>query len=135
MPRLWTLATASLVVFGLTGAATAAEDWRLGGFNTPESALWDAANNRVIVSNIVGDAMQADGNGMLSTVSPDGTMIDAEWVTGLDAPKGSAIGGNRLYVADLTKLRIVDLASGIYETIDVPGAVFLNDVTVADDGA
>ena len=43
-------------------------------------------------------------------------MIDAEWVTGLDAPKGSAIGGDKLYVADLTKLRIVDLASGAFET-------------------
>lgn len=135
MPRLSTVTAASLVVLGLTASALGAEDWRLGGFSTPESALFDTANNRVIVSNIVGDAMQADGNGTLSTVSPDGTLIEADWVTGLDAPKGSAIGGDKLYVADLTKLRIVDLASGAFETVEVPGAVFLNDVTVADDGA
>jgi hypothetical protein len=138
MPRDLTarLAPFAILATGLASTAgLAAEEWRIGGFSTPESALFDAASNRVIVSNIVGDAMQADGNGTLSTVAPDGTMIDAEWVTGLDAPKGSAIGGDKLYVADLTRLRIVDLASGEYETVDVPGAVFLNDVTVADDGA
>jgi sugar lactone lactonase YvrE len=128
-------ATAGLLTAGLLcSTATAAEEWRTTGFSTPESALFDSANNRIIVSNIVGDAMQADGNGTLSTVAPDGTVIEAEWVTGLDSPKGSAIGGDKLYVADLTKLRIVDLASGEYETVDVPGSVFLNDVTVAEDG-
>jgi sugar lactone lactonase YvrE len=137
MPNLSTasLAGAGCLVLGLlSSVAFAGEEWRVSGFSTPESALFDAANNRVIVSNIVGDPMQADGNGTLSTVAPDGTMIDAEWVTGLDSPKGSAIGGDKLYVADLTKLRIVDLASGAYETVDVPGSMFLNDVTVADDG-
>ena len=127
-------AAGALAAALLCTAATAAEEWRTSGFSTPESALFDTANNRVIVSNIVGDPMQADGNGTLSTVAPDGTMIEAEWVTGLDSPKGSAIGGDKLYVADLTKLRIVDLASGEYETVDVPSAVFLNDVTVAEDG-
>lgn len=129
------IAGAAVLILGLvSSAAFAAEEWRTSGFSTPESALFDTANNRVIVSNIVGDPMQADGNGTLSTVAPDGTMIEAEWVTGLDSPKGSSIGGDKLYVADLTKLRIVDLASGEYETVDVPGAVFLNDVTVAEDG-
>jgi sugar lactone lactonase YvrE len=41
-----------------------------------------------------------------------------------------AISGDRLYAADITKVRVVDLASGkLVETIDVPGAVFLNDMT------
>lgn len=134
--RLSAAALAAVCVGTLSAPATAAEEnWRVGGFSTPESAVFDAANNRVIVSNIVGDAMQADGQGTLSTVSPDGDMIAAEWVTGLDAPKGSAIGGDKLYVSDLTRLRIVDLATGAYETVDVPGAMFLNDVTVDVDGA
>lgn len=124
----------ALVAILAADPAAAAEDWRLEGLSAPESALFDTANNRIIVSNIIGDAMQADGSGSLSLVSPEGAMLDAEWVTGLDAPKGSAIAGDKLYVADLTNLRIVDLATGTYETVPVTGATFLNDVTADADG-
>ena len=124
----------AILAAGLASPALAAEDWRLPGFSMPESALFDSANNRIIVSNIIGDAMQADGNGSLALVSPDGKMLDADWVTGLDAPKGSAIADGKLYVADLTNLRIVDLSTGAYETVPVPGSGFLNDVTADGDG-
>lgn len=117
------------------GQAVAAEAWRTGGFSTPESVVFDPDNQRLIVSNIVGEATAADGNGTLSLVGLDGVMIDEAWVSGLDAPKGSAIGGGKLYVADLSNLRIVDLQSGSVETVAVEGASFLNDVTIDDDGA
>lgn len=114
--------------------AQGAEEWRLAGFETPESVVFDADNQRLIVSNIVGDASAADGNGKLSLVGLDGAMIEADWVTGLDAPKGSAITGGKLYVADITNLRIVDLASGAVETLAIEGASFLNDVTADSAG-
>lgn len=117
-----------------TSGVSAAEAWRLAGFETPESVVYDADNSRLIVSNIVGEATEADGNGTLSLVSLDGEMIDADWVTGLDAPKGSAIAGGKLYVADLTNLRVVDLATGAVETLAVEGATFLNDVTADSEG-
>lgn len=117
-----------------TSSVSAAEAWRLAGFETPESVVYDADNSRLIVSNIVGEATEADGNGTLSLVSLDGEMIDADWVTGLDAPKGSAIAGGKLYVADLTNLRVVDLATGAVETLAVEGATFLNDVTADSEG-
>jgi sugar lactone lactonase YvrE len=132
--RLSHLALAAAIGIGLAAPSSAAEIWRATGFQVPESVTWDAANNRMIVSNINGDPTQADGNGYLSLVDADGTVSTAEWVKGLDAPKGAAILDGRLYVADITRLRVVDLASGEYETVEVPGAVFLNDVT-AGDGA
>ncbi|RWE04361.1 MAG: ATP/GTP-binding protein, partial [Mesorhizobium sp.] len=96
----------------------------------PESVLADAAHNRIVVSNIAGDPGAADGNGYLSLLSMDGKVIARHWVDGMDAPKGMAISGGRLYAADLTKVLVVDLASGrLVETIDVPGSVFLNDMT------
>ncbi|NMA97027.1 MAG: ATP/GTP-binding protein [Phyllobacteriaceae bacterium] len=125
------MATALALVPAL---AQGAEEWRLAGFETPESVVFDAVNQRLIVSNIVGDASAADGNGKLSLVALDGTMIEADWVTGLDAPKGSAIAGGKLYVADITNLRIVDLASGAVETLAIEGATFLNDVTADSAG-
>jgi hypothetical protein len=122
------------VLMASTGAVSAAEAWRTSGFDVPESVVFDADNSRLIVSNIVGEATEADGNGTLSLVSLDGEIIDADWVTGLDAPKGSAIAGGKLYVADLTNLRIVDLASGAMETLAIEGATFLNDVTADNEG-
>lgn len=110
--------------------AQAGELWRATGFEQPESALVDAAHNRIVVSNIVGNPGAVDGNGYLSLLSTDGKVISRHWVDGMDAPKGMAISGGKLYAADITKVRVVDLASGkLVETIDVPGAVFLNDMT------
>src|SRR5689334_14717179 len=121
------IAVASIVT---AQAAQAAELWRATGFEQPESALVDTANNRIVVSNIAGDPGAADGNGYLSLLSMDGKVIARHWVDGMDAPKGMAISGGKLYAADITKVRVVDLASGkLVETIDVPGAVFLNDMT------
>ncbi|RVD47581.1 ATP/GTP-binding protein, partial [Mesorhizobium sp. M2D.F.Ca.ET.140.01.1.1] len=52
-------------------AAEAGEIWRAGGFEQPESALFDAASNRIVVSNIAGNPGEADGNGYLSLPSGD----------------------------------------------------------------
>ncbi|RWA60704.1 ATP/GTP-binding protein [Mesorhizobium sp.] len=125
---------------GIAGIATApavqaGEIWRASGFEQPESALVDAANKRIVVSNIVGNPGKADGNGYLSLLSMDGKVVARHWVDGMDAPKGMAISGGKLYAADITKVRVVDLASGkLVSSIDVPGAVFLNDMTADVSG-
>jgi sugar lactone lactonase YvrE len=111
------------------------ELWRASGFDTPESVLHDAANDRLIVSNIAGAPDQADSNGFLSILSPDGKVVTESWASGMDAPKGMAIAGDRLYVSDITKLHAVDLASGeIVETLPAEGAMFLNDVAATETG-
>ncbi|RJT31422.1 ATP/GTP-binding protein [Mesorhizobium waimense] len=126
-----------LAVFGIAAvpAAQAGEIWRASGFEQPESALFDAASKRIIVSNIVGNPGAADGNGYLSVLSLDGKIVTQHWTDGMDAPKGMAISGGKLYVADVTKVRVVDLASGkLVSSIDVPNAVFLNDMTADSSG-
>ncbi|ANT49222.1 SMP-30/gluconolactonase/LRE family protein [Mesorhizobium amorphae] len=126
-----------LAVFGIAAvpAAQAGEIWRASGFEQPESALFDAANKRIIVSNIAGNPGAADGNGYLSVLSLDGKIVTQHWTDGMDAPKGMAISGGKLYVADITKVRVVDLASGkLDSSIDVPKAVFLNDMTADSSG-
>jgi len=125
----------AVAAMAIMPAAQAGEIWRATGLEQPESALFDAANKRIIVSNIVGNPGEADGNGYLSVLSPDGKTVTQHWTDGMDAPKGSAISGGKLYVADITKVRVVDLANGkLVSTIDVPGAVFLNDVTSDSSG-
>jgi sugar lactone lactonase YvrE len=130
--------TAALLALALfaTQAGHAAEAWRADGFKTPESVLFDRANDRLIVTNMNGGPGDADGNGYLSLLSADGKLIARDWASGMDAPKGMAIVGGRLYVADITKVRVVDLASGrLLSTIDVVGAVFLNDMTADPRGS
>jgi len=106
------------------------------GLANPESALWDDACDCFYVSNVAGGATDADGNGFISKVGVDGTLIAAQWVTGLDAPKGLAARDGRLWVSDITVLVEIDLATGqVLARHAADGAKFLNDVAVGPDGA
>src|ERR1039457_4879433 len=42
------------------------------GLSTPESVLYDVANDRYLVSNINGSPTDVDGNGYIVEVSPEG---------------------------------------------------------------
>lgn len=135
MNRFILPAFAAIIGIATAPAIRAGELWRATGLEQPESALFDAANNRIIVSNISGNPGEADGNGYLSLLSLDGKTVTQHWTDGMDAPKGMAIAGGRLYVADITKIRVVDLASGrLIASIAVPNAVFLNDMTSDQTG-
>lgn len=105
-------------------------------FKVPESVLFDEANNALYVANIDGtDPWGKDGKGSVGKMSADGKVIAAEWITGLNAPKGMGLYKGKLYVADLTELVVIDIAAGkITEHIAVAGAEGLNDVSIGKDG-
>jgi hypothetical protein len=65
----------------------------------------------------------------------DGKHYNGGWITGLDAPKGLGRDGNRLYVADISHVVVIDIAKGAIEKkIEIAGATGLNDITVDDKG-
>ena len=100
---------------------------------TPESVLFSAGDKVLYVSNIgVGkDPWAKDGNGSIAKVGLDGKVIAAEWVKGLDAPKGMGLRAGKLYVADLSRVVVIDVAKGVIEkSIEIEGAKGLNDITV-----
>ncbi len=111
--------------------------WELQeGLQTTESVNYDAERNVLYISNIHGQPLAKDGNGYISKVSPDGKMVAAKWVTGLDAPKGAAIHDGKLYVTDIDRLVEIDIdAHEIANTYTDENAIFLNDVAVGPDGA
>ena len=79
--------------------------------------------------------MQKDGNGFIARLRPDGTIIEREWVKGLNAPTGMALNDRTLYVADVDELVEINVASGeIANRYPAKGAIFLNDVAVGEDG-
>jgi DNA-binding beta-propeller fold protein YncE len=119
----------------VASATQAVKIWETPGFKNPESALYDKAAAVVYVSNVNGEATGKDGNGFISTVSLDGKVLVMEWVKGLDAPKGLAMAGGKLYTADIDKLVEIDPASGrILNRYEAQNAKFLNDVAADASG-
>lgn len=130
---------------GSAGSAAAPADKRIVlkdiGLATPESVLYDPAADVYLVANINGEAAAADDNGFISKVSPDGKVAELKWIDGskpdvkLDAPKGMAISGDILWVADITVVRKFDAKTGAPKgEVKIPGATFLNDVHAAEGG-
>jgi len=111
------------------------EAWRLSGLAMPESASYDPASGTLFVSNVNSPDMSANGQGYISQVSLDGELMTEKFAEGLNAPKGTFVADGRLYVAGVEELVEIDLASGeVLNRYAAPGATFLNDVAVADDG-
>lgn len=121
-------------------APTPAVKWT--GFSTPESVLVDEARDRYLVSNINGRPVDADNNGFISVLGPDGKVENLKWIEGgknkvtLNAPKGMAVVKDVLYVADLDTLRMFDVKSGAPKgEVKLEGATFANDVVASEDGS
>ncbi len=110
------------------------------GFAESEAVRHDPTADVYLVANINGDPTEKDDNGFIARVSPDGEITDLRWIDGeagdfeLNAPKGMAIKGDTLFVADIDVVRAFDRESGAHiEDRPVDGAQFLNDIAI--DGA
>ncbi|SDK23640.1 hypothetical protein SAMN05421823_102212 [Catalinimonas alkaloidigena] len=112
------------------------EVWKLTeGLKRPESVVYDETTDMLYVSSINGDSSVANGVGYLSKVSPDGELVNQMWITGLKGPKGLALRDGKLYVADVDELVVVDVAGNkVEQRYPAAGGIFLNDVTLDDDG-
>jgi len=112
------------------------------GFATPESVEYYADEDVYLVTNINGSPFDAAGNGFISKIKPDGTVINLKWIDGakdgitLHSPKGAAIVDNLLFVADRNQVQIFELPSGTQKaSVTIESSVFLNGITPAGDGS
>ncbi|MFA9421001.1 MAG: SMP-30/gluconolactonase/LRE family protein [Gammaproteobacteria bacterium] len=112
------------------------------GFATPESVEYYAAEDVYLVTNINGSPFAVDDNGFISKISPDGKVLDLKWIDGarsdtrLHGPKGAAISGNILYVADHDEVHLFELPSGKQKTsVKISGSTFLNGITPGGGGS
>lgn len=104
-------------------------------FTIADSALYDSKSNVIYVSNIDGQPWDEDGKGSIDKLSLEGKVINAKWVTGLNAPKGLGVVNGKIYVADVHKLVEIDQKSGkILRKYEVKECEGLNDVTTTKDG-
>ena len=97
----------------------------------PESVRFDAKRKVLYVSNIDGEPWEADGKGSIAKIGLDGKVIAAEWVTGLNCPKGLALSedGKLLYAADVGGVVTIDIKSGkVKSKVAIPESQQLNDL-------
>jgi len=111
---------------------------------TPESVRYDADLDAYFVSNINGNPSEKDGNGFIAQIDAGNTSSVKMLVQGgkngatLNAPKGIAIVGDTLWVADIDAVRAFNKRTGaVVATIDLRPmqAQFLNDVVAGPDGS
>jgi sugar lactone lactonase YvrE len=131
---------------GSTTAAASSTATKVGetlGFNVPESVKYDAELDVYFVANINGNPSQKDGNGYIARVHADSIGTMTRLIEGgrggvtLNAPKGMAIRGDTLFVADIDMLRMFNKRTGA--SLDAVSlreqrATFLNDVAAGPDG-
>src|SRR4030095_5303911 len=117
------------------GPPVAKAGWTVTDMRTPESVYLDEGSGYLYVTQINGQPGEKDGNGRISKLGLDGSVVSADWVTGLNAPKGQRSFGGTLWVADIDEVLGIDLASAkITSRIKIDGAKFLNDVAAGPDG-
>lgn len=116
---------------------TLSANWTTANLATPESTLVSQLNGAevVYVSLIDGQGDAADGKGGIALLDASGKVIDGDFITGLDAPKGMAQVGDKLYVSDIKRIHVIDLkAKKVEATYEVEDSQFLNDVTADAKG-
>lgn len=125
----------ALALLALATPATAQQVVQNVGFVGSEAARYDNARDEYLVSNL-GERGNAAADGFISRVAPDGTVRELRWIAaGLTDPLGIFLHGDTLYVADVTAVRLFDRNTGLLRrSIEVPGAIRLNDLAVARDG-
>lgn len=101
----------------------------------PESVLYDKTDQILYTSLMDGSPAERDGKGSIGKLTIDGKIINLNWISGLNAPKGMAKFKNKLFVADLTEIVIIDIKQQkILKKIIIDGAKILNDVTIDKKG-
>ncbi|HEX4682563.1 MAG TPA: SMP-30/gluconolactonase/LRE family protein [Gemmatimonadaceae bacterium] len=128
--------------------STAAKLGEATGMKTPESVRYDPELDVYYISNINGNPSQHDNNGFIAilradSISPSGAPMKMLVEGGkngvtLDAPKGLALSGDTLWVADINHVRAFDRKTGAkLADIDLTEqkATFLNDVAIGGDGS
>lgn len=105
---------------------------KVQGYSHPESVVSNAGGEVLYISNI-GDKEAEDG--FISKANAEGEIIELNWITGLNDPKGLLVVDDFLYVTDNTEFVKMSVSEGkIIEKIPVEGSKSLNDITIDNEG-
>lgn len=113
-----------------------------GSFHFAESCSYDPARDLYVTPNVgTRSGPEADDDGYVSLINPDGTVHTPRWIgvtrEGLELadPLGSHIVEGVLYIADGNAVRSFDAETGRpLESVVVEEADFFNDIEATPDG-
>src|SRR6478672_10564164 len=107
------LLTTTATTFAADEKPTLTVAWEVKeGLSAPESAYYVAGTKTIYLSNIDGEGAKKDGKGWISKIDIKGNVIAAQWVTGLNAPKGIRVTGDMLWVSDIDELVGISIKEG-----------------------
>ena len=93
----------------------------------PESALFDPETNSIYVSSM--------NDGSVVIMDLNGKVIKKNWITGLNANKGSALYNGFFYTAETKAIAVIDVNKAqIVKRIPIDSAVMLNDLAIDSKG-
>ncbi len=118
---------------------------QITGLASPNSFVGDPSGSEYFISNINGEPDARDNNGFITKLNGEGKVIHLKFIQGggtevsLHAPKGMALAGELLYVADLDQLKGFDKTTGkLVATVSFPSRsqaqVSLTDVVASPTG-
>lgn len=133
--------SSSLLMNGCSGCLLRGGPKTVGGFSSPESVVFDPGSGYFFVSNVGAklEPSAKDSDGFVSKLSSKGSILALRYLPKsgvLHAPKGMAVIGRTLYVADVD--RVVGFDTKTREQIfeldfSSEQTNFLNDLAVLDD--
>ena len=113
----------------------------LSHFESPESVVVDPEDGSYYVSNVNGLPSLKDGNGYISRINRNGSLVIQKYIGGkdgiLDAPKGLALIGKELFVADIDSVKVFNKKTKkLVRNISLTefNVKFLNDLAVDPQG-
>jgi DNA-binding beta-propeller fold protein YncE len=119
--------------------STAAAQVTVTELQDPYSFIGSQSGNEYFISSINGESDSADNNGFITKLDANGKILSLRFIEGgkadvtLHAPKGLAVVGRTLYVADLDSLRAFDMNNGKpLGTITMPRATAQSPVRLTD---
>lgn len=135
-----------LLVLALLPLASPGQAAQITGLESPNSFVGDQQGKEYFISNINGEPDARDNNGFITKLDTEGKVTKLRFIQGgvadvlLHAPKGLALVGQTLYVADLDQLKGFDRTTGkLTVSISFPApapahSVSLTDVTLGPNG-
>lgn len=101
------------------------KEFRVAGLQKPDSVVYDEEQDVYFVSC---------GTGVIAKIAPDGKIVAPRFIEKLVAPRGIAIRGRELWVADGTRLHAFDRVSGErISEIFISESVMLTGIAVGRD--
>lgn len=137
---------AGLAVFLLLFMGSPLHAVQITGLESPSSFVGDQSGVDFFISNINGPPDTRDNNGFITKLDASGKILSLKFIEGgvanvvLHAPKGLALVGQTLYVADLDQLKGFDKATGkqlvsvSFSTSSGGKTVSLTDVAAGANG-